>query len=105
MIKRGILLLAAFLGGCAQGIFYQPDRVVYETPAAAGLKFEEVRFASDDGTRLSGWMIPSADAAAPRSAKGTVIHFHGNAQNMTAHWRFAGWLAQRGFNVFVFGDR
>ena len=100
-----MLPLATWLGGCVQNLFYHPDRVVYETPAAAGMKFEEVRFASADGTRLAGWMIPALDLSAARDAKGTVIHFHGNAQNMSAHWRFAGWLAQRGFNVFVFDYR
>jgi fermentation-respiration switch protein FrsA (DUF1100 family) len=55
--------------------------------------------------RLTGWLIPAAGLADPRTAKGTVIHFHGNAQNMSAHWEFVGWLAQRGFNVFLFDYR
>jgi fermentation-respiration switch protein FrsA (DUF1100 family) len=41
----------------------------------------------------------------PKNAKGTVVHFHGNAQNMSAHWQFMAWLPQRGFNVFVFDYR
>jgi fermentation-respiration switch protein FrsA (DUF1100 family) len=102
-------VLCAALGGCAQNMFYYPDAVPYGTPETAGLKFEGVRFASLDGTELAGWMIPAVDpaTAAPsmRAAKGTVIHFHGNAQNMSAHWEYAGWLARRGFNVFVFDYR
>ncbi len=105
-ILRCILLMAAFsLSGCVQRLFDMPDRVVYHTPARAGLKFEAVRFASKDGTRLSGWFIPASERADPRAAKGTVVHFHGNAQNMTSHWSFLEWLPARGFNVFVFDYR
>jgi len=81
--------------------FYFPDRVKYGTPEAAGLAFEEVRFASHDGTLLSGWFIPAIGA----DSQGTVIHMHGNAQNMSAHWEYAGWLAVRGFSVLAFDYR
>jgi fermentation-respiration switch protein FrsA (DUF1100 family) len=99
--------VAALLGlaGCAQGLFYHPDRVLYDTPARAGLKYEQVTFASADGTRLVGWFIPAAGYASPRNAKATLIQFHGNAQNMSAHWRYVEWLPRRGFNLFVFDYR
>jgi fermentation-respiration switch protein FrsA (DUF1100 family) len=99
------MFAAGGLTGCAQNMFYYPDHVLYGTPAQAGLNFEPMRFASLDGTELSGWLIPALGVASPRQAKGTVIHFHGNAQNMTAHWDLVGWLAERGFNVFVFDYR
>ena len=110
MIGNGRLraiCLGALLGlaGCAQSLFYHPDRVLYDTPARAGLKYEPVAFASADGTRLVGWFIPAAGYASPRNAKGTVVHFHGNAQNMSAHWRYVEWLPRRGFNLFVFDYR
>jgi len=99
------IVLGSGLAGCAQNMFYYPDRVLYGTPAQAELQFEQVRFASADGTELAGWMIPAAGIVSMREAKGTVIHFHGNAQNMSAHWAYAGWLARRGFNVFMFDYR
>jgi len=34
-----------------------------------------------------------------------VIHFHGNAQNMSAHFGFVSWLPAQGFNLFVFDYR
>ncbi len=98
-----ILLLA--LAGCAQSLFYHPDRILYDTPARAGLAYEPVSFPSKDGTRLAGWFIPAAGPAGPKNARGTVIHFHGNAQNLTSHWQFVEWLPRRGFNVFVFDYR
>jgi len=100
-----LFALPALLGGCVQSMFYYPDRVRYETPAALGLRYEPVQFASADGTRLSGWFIPAADRADPKQARGTVVHFHGNAQNMSSHWRFVAWLPKQDFNVFVFDYR
>jgi uncharacterized protein len=80
--------------------FYFPDRVKYGTPASAALSFESVSFHSRDGTLLSGWFLP---AIGPD--KGTVVHMHGNAQNMSAHWLYAGWLPAHGFSVFTFDYR
>ena len=93
------------LNGCANSAFYYPTKTVYSTPDQAGISYEAVSFESADGTKLSGWFMPAKDIADSRQAKGTVIHFHGNAENMTSHWQFVGWLTARGFNVFVFDYR
>jgi len=95
-----ILALSLSCQGCVGGMFYYPDKEVYDTPARHGLPYEEVTFPSRDGTRLTGWFIPSVGAP-----KGTVIHFHGNAQNMTSHFGFVSWLPGQGFNLFVFDYR
>jgi uncharacterized protein len=100
-----LVLLVFALAGCVQDAFYHPDRVLYDTPRSAGFAFEPVSFASADGTRLTGWFIPAVGVASPRDAKATVIHFHGNAQNMSAHWTFVRWLPPAGYNVFVFDYR
>jgi fermentation-respiration switch protein FrsA (DUF1100 family) len=86
--------------GCVSRMFYHPDRVAYGTPAASGHRFEEVYFASRDGTALRGWFIPARGAST-----GTVVHLHGNAANMSAHFPFVAWLPARGFNVFTFDYR
>src|SRR5262245_38553000 len=96
--------LLLLLTGCVESYFYYPDRVAYSTPASAGLSYEEVTFNSRDGTQLSGWFIPAAGRNA-RAAKGTVVHFHGNAQNISSHWEFLDWLPARAYNVFIFDYR
>lgn len=97
LIAVSLLLLARWR---VSRMFYYPDRVVYDTPASHGLKYEPVSFPSRDGTRLSGWFVPAVGRA-----RGTVVHFHGNAQNMTSHFAFVSWLPQAGFNLFVFDYR
>jgi len=107
-IFAAAIFLTGFLlqaGGCADGAFYYPTKTVYGTPAQAGIAYEEVAFKSADGTRLTGWFMPARGVADARQAKGTVIHFHGNGENITSQWQFAGWLTARGFNVLVFDYR
>ncbi len=102
LLLAGLLLSLTDAGcGLADSAFYQPDRNLYRNPQQDGLAFQPVRFASTDGTPLTGWFIP----ATTNPALGTVVHFHGNAQNMTAHYGFVSWLPQNGFNLFVFDYR
>ena len=81
-------------------LFYHPDHRLYTTPAQDGYAFEEITFKSADGTALSGWFIP-----AKGKARGTVVHFHGNAQNISAHYSFVSWLPANGYNLFLFDYR
>jgi fermentation-respiration switch protein FrsA (DUF1100 family) len=103
--KLTLCAVPLFLSGCVQSMFYHPDRVRYEAPDALGLRYESVQFKSADGTRLSGWFIPAVGRQNPKEARGTVVHFHGNAQNMSSHWRFVSWLPKQDYNVFVFDYR
>ena len=93
------LTAAAALTGCTH-LFFQPSQNIFDDPATAGIKYEVVKFKSGDGTELTGMFFPPAGA--PR---GTIVHFHGNAQNMTAHFPYSAWLAGEGFNVFIFDYR
>ena len=88
------------MSGCCEHLFYYPDAKVYSTPAKFDLAFEPVVFAGKDGTRLTGWFLPAAG-----EAKGTIVHCHGNAQNMTSHWLFVEFLPRKQFNLFVFDYR
>jgi len=95
-----VLCLGALCGctGCVSGLFYYPDRTTYQTPARHGLRYEEVWFGS--GNRLNGWFVPAVT-----EPSGTVVHFHGNAQNMTSHFDYVRWLPREGFSLFVFDYR
>jgi len=96
-----LLALAVLLalGGC-NSLFYHPDQRIYFSPAQFGLWHEEVSFRSADGTRLRGWFLPARPPV-----KGTVVHFHGNAANITNHVVAVRWLPLRGYSVFTFDYR
>lgn len=100
-----ILFVVAFciylIPRIAINFFYYPDDKIYgPDPWSA----ESVEFTAKDGTRLHGWFIPSATGPA-ENAIATIIHAHGNAGNMSAHWPLVSWLPERNFNVFMFDYR
>lgn len=99
-IKLLLLLSAALpLSGCTH-LFFKPTSRIHSDPAAAGQRYEAIKFASADGTELTGLFFPPSG-----TPKGTVVHFHGNGQNMTAHFQYSAWLAEEGYNVFIFDYR
>ena len=81
-------------------LFYYPSTLAYDSPEDHGLVYESVEFPSRDGTKLHGWLFH-----APRPAQGTVLHFHGNAGNISGHFHHVAWLPTAGWNVLVFDYR
>ncbi len=93
------MLVLPMLSAC-DGMFFQPDSRVYRTPEQDGLWHEQVRFRSADGTMLNGWFLP-----AKRRMLGTVVHFHGNAANISNHLLEVRWLPEAGYAVLMFDYR
>lgn len=94
-----MLWLLPLLAAC-NGMFFHPDRVEYFHPRQFDLEYENVIFKSADGTELTGWFLPARGP--PR---GTVVHFHGNAANISNHIVAVRWLPAAGFSVFMFDYR
>jgi fermentation-respiration switch protein FrsA (DUF1100 family) len=84
-------------------LLYFPSRPHDDTPGALGLAHEDVEIPTGDGERLHGWWIPAAGAAARR--RGHVLHFHGNAGNISHRLAEAAALAGAGFDVLLFDYR
>ena len=102
----GMVALGLLLSSCAQKAFYYPDALDYgNTPTRYQQPYQDVVFKSADGTALHAWFVPSRLHADPKQAKGTVIHFHGNAQNISSHYALVSWLPEQGYNVFTFDYR
>ena len=95
-----LLLAVLALCGC-NSLYFQPTRQVYLPPDALKIPYEAVRFPSRDGTRLTGIFLQASTAP----ARGTVVQFHGNGENMTSHYLSAVWLTAKGYNVFAFDYR
>ena len=84
------------LAGCVERMFFYPDTVTYTTPAQLGVRAEDVRISTADGSWLHGWFLPAVGAA-----KGAVLHLHGNAANVSNHLPLVSWLPPRGYNVLM----
>lgn len=84
------------LSGCIERLFFYPDSVRYVTPEQMGVRAEDVQIRTADGVRLHGWFLPASGAA-----RGTVLHLHGNAANVSNHLPLVAWMPARGYNVLM----
>ena len=92
----GYVVLVGF-----DGKFYYPNHKLYDRPDDFRLKYEDVHFTTGDGLTLAGWFLPAVGSP----ARGTVVHFHGNAANISAHVSLVSWLPYEGYNVLMFDYR
>lgn len=102
--------------GCTS-LFFQPSARRYPYLEIDKLSAETVTLASRDGTKISAWRIssvesrknhpeiPSAPGLEPGETRGIALQFHGNAQNMSTHYRFQLWLLFEGWDVLTFDYR
>ena len=72
------------------------------TPRDAGLEYRELEIPTEDGQRLHGWWIPRRGST---PALGHVLHFHGNAGNISHRLDEAAVLAAAGLDVLLFDYR
>jgi len=96
------LLFLVILSSCS-GIFYQPTSYFYSDPKQFQIKYDDIDFKSTDGTQLHGWYLHRSDKK--KKSKGLIIFFHGNAQNITAHYLNLAWITKKGYDVFAFDYR
>lgn len=84
-------------------LFYQPERKAFATaaqldpiPVGEGFIVEP-----SSNNRLHYWRL--GPMLEPHSAPfGTVLHFHGNAENLSSHILYSYWLSYFGFAVVAF---
>jgi predicted alpha/beta-fold hydrolase len=98
-LRTASLVLALSTLASCNGFFYFPSRRAYSAPAEP---HRDVLFRTSDGVELHGWFFPPAERAPP---KGTFVHFHGNAGNITSHYRGLSWVTKQGFSLFTFDYR
>jgi len=98
-----IALFIWLLSGCTQ-LFFHPHSYLVDTPARYGLEYQSEDFSAEDGTKLNAWFIPAAPVARDKPVR-TILFLHGNAENISTHFRSVAWLAKQGFNVYALDYR
>lgn len=85
-----------------ESLFFYPDNLNHGGhPNKKNFRFKSIKIPSTDQIELDGWFVLSQSEA----PKATVVHFHGNACNITNHWGFVDWLPSLGFDVLTFDYR
>jgi fermentation-respiration switch protein FrsA (DUF1100 family) len=100
-MKLLIFSLMLMLGLSCSNVFYQPSPKHFIDPAQFKLTYEDLYFNSRDRTVLHGWFFASKG----QKPKGTIVQFHGNAQNISTHFLSLVWLVEAGYNLFTFDYR
>ncbi len=112
-----VLLLSILHTGCTH-VFYQPSTQKFFDPKDDGYTYQEVELKSTDGTRLMAWVFDPqknaqlntttkapVNATTKATTKATIVHFHGNGENISTFYRASAWLAQHGYRVLAFDYR
>jgi len=90
-----IILSSFLLSSCSQLYFY-PEKHLVRTPRHIGLSYENLAIPMSDQRNLHGWFMPAIG-----KPKGTILHFHGNAENISTHIVAVYWLPSQGYNVIM----
>ena len=84
-------------------LFYHPLEEILATPDQFEIDFQSQMIPSEAGVELgSWWMKPSPEI--PRRER-LVVQMHGNAENMSTHFRYVAWLVREGYDVLSFDYR
>lgn len=94
------MIFLLLLTSCSH-LFYHPTKISYVDPNKFVSAIEDVWFTSKDGTKLNAWWMPTIKI----KPKGTIIFFHGNAENISSHFLNLAWITHEGYNVFIFDYR
>jgi fermentation-respiration switch protein FrsA (DUF1100 family) len=82
-------------------MLYFPARDILQTPASAGLTYQDVELQTDDGEQLHAWWVSRRTAP----SLGHVLLCHGNAGNIGDRVLHAETLTAAGFDVLLFDYR
>ena len=94
------MAMAMLLAGCVEGQFFYPDRIDYGSPRALGIESTDVHIAGPENNTLHAWWLPAVGPA-----KGSVLHLHGNAANVSNHLPLVAWLPRAGWHVLMLDYR
>ena len=111
MLASLLTTLALAYGGFAALLFLFQDKLAYypqigreihATPREAGMDYEELTLATDDGERLDAWFIP---AQGQTHSQAVVLFLHGNAGNISHRMDSIAMFHRLGYGVLIFDYR
>jgi fermentation-respiration switch protein FrsA (DUF1100 family) len=96
----GVYVLVCLLAFVFQKrlVFFH-DRAIVADPSHAGMAFRDVFLDTEDGLRLHGWFVPSADSEL------VLLFFHGNAGNISHRLESIRIFHDLGLSVFIIDYR
>jgi fermentation-respiration switch protein FrsA (DUF1100 family) len=99
MWERDMKFVGEMLDHFIESQIFFPDPFLLQTPADAGLEYQDIRIDTSDGLRLHGWLVPAARSI------GLLLFCHGNAGNVSHRVDNIRLLNEIGVSVFIFDYR
>lgn len=93
------VFIVAYLRYFEHRSLYFPTRELEIKPDSMGLRYEDIYFNAQDGTRLNAWFIPAKDS------EFTILFCHGNGGNISHRIDKITVLNSLGPDVFIFDYR
>lgn len=95
-LKTGLLVVTLLLITGCSNLFFHPQKTLLRTPENLGIEFNTLSIPSSDNVQLHGWLLRT-----PGELQGTVLFFHGNAENISTHINSVYWLTEFGYQVVL----
>lgn len=99
MFRCCLLICLMSLTACSNLLFV-PVKNYSVTPDVANIDYDNVYLQSYDLVRLHGWKLRTKN-----KYKGTILFFHGNGDNVSTQLPNTYWLAEEGYDVYIFDYR
>ncbi|RDB35246.1 MAG: alpha/beta hydrolase [Spirobacillus cienkowskii] len=99
--KITFIISILFLIQSCNHLFYHPNTRIYTDPKIFNLNYNEINILTEDKVNLNGWII----YANTKKPIASILHFHGNSQNITSHFLYSSWLSNYGFDIIIFDYR
>ncbi len=92
-----LCLLSLLLFSC-NGVFYQPSRKTFYEIDKEKIDYRDVYYGGESHKSLHGRFFPHVG---DEESKGLIVHYHGNAQNITTHFLAFIWMTYKGYDYFI----
>lgn len=90
-----LLLPVLFLNGCSSLLYY-PSQIEYTQIKDLPYNVEELNFPDALGNQLNAWYFHA------KKPKAKILFFHGNAQNLSAHFAMLSWIVEYNYDLMIF---
>ncbi|MBE0483467.1 MAG: alpha/beta fold hydrolase [Bacterioplanes sp.] len=103
-----IVAVCLMVSGCSAltTVFFYPQSVWVQTPDDMSYPYSDVYLTTADGVQIHGWWLPPESSTSNGSSPSTVVlHLHGNAENISTHFRSILWLVEQGAGVLTLDYR
>lgn len=97
-MKQGLLFLIIMLCLSCSSLLYYPDKGQLVDPTKLGFYPKDIWVSTISGKKIHAWYFETEKTP----SLGTIIFFHGNAENLSTHFISLAWISKQNYNLLIF---